>query len=134
MIYEIKTTGGITKSLQYIIRKTTPITKGLQYAIRGPMSKTKALKYETVKWYQPAKLDIIQGSIISGILSDVYNEGGNNLLLAETTNNPAFAYDFTFYGAEVHAYDLHIMAKYTGQAGHKVRLQQWNFTTSTRVS
>lgn len=121
-----------TKSLKYTIKKVpTAPTKGLIYKIRKTRSNNiKDLGYRTIDWFHPGKLDLTVGSIISGILSDVYAEGGTNLILAETSGTPGFTYDFHFYNVAVANYSLHIQAKYTGQAGHKVRLQQWNFNTS----
>lgn len=134
LIYKIKSTPSAkTKSLAY---KTKSIpaakTKSLSYRVRKVITAiTKGLIYGTVKWYQPSTLTTTAGTIVSGILSDVYQIGGTNLVLSELSSMPGFLYDFSFRNvATGHNYSAHFIYDYTGTAGHNIKLQQWNFNTS----
>ena len=134
--YTVKQTpSAITKSLEYQIITDTNINKSLHYEVTSQTALQKSLQYVTVKWYQPAKLTTAVGSITSGKLSDIYEAGNGILTLAEVQSaNPAFVYEFDFYGVEnggEEHYDAHFIAKYTGlNASHKVKLQQYNFNTT----
>ncbi len=135
LAYTVIAAVDITKGLDYRV-KTVPseITKGLEYHVVEPNEITKGLEYDIINWWEPAALTETLGSITSGKLTDIYEEGGASLVLAETAStggDPAFLYDFDFYGVANggEEYAAHIHAKYTGSPSHRIKLQQWNFNT-----
>jgi len=132
----IITPSEITQGLDYQVVTVSEIQKALSYEVVAPNDITKDLEYDIVNWWEPASLIETIGSIVSGRLVDVYEEDGNSLILAETETigvNPAFLYDFDFYGVAEggEEYTSHFHAKYNGSPSHRIKLQQWNFDTSS---
>ena len=86
-----------------------------------------------------------KGSILSGLLSDTYKESDNtNLVLNEVTGvytdpiaGGGFTYDFEygiFDDVPSSNVDLYFVGYYQGNPAHNVKLQQWNYTSSSWVN
>jgi len=80
-------------------------------------------------WYNPDSITANTGSIVSGTIEDTWSDNGVKLQLSEVIGTPGFDYDFYFYDVPADAYSLTINGYYQGNAGHNVKIQQWNFTT-----
>jgi len=85
---------------------------------------------KVAEWFHPSRLVINTGSI-SGELTDVYYDDDVNLTLNETTGVPGFSYDFIFDNVPNIDLSFHLHGYYSGNLGHLVRLQQYNYTTTT---
>jgi len=81
-------------------------------------------------WWQPQSLDVDVGSIGAGSLDDVHEDDGVRLDITETTGAPGFDTVWYFYNVPDDQLQLTFNGYYDGNAGHYVKLYQWNFTLS----
>lgn len=90
-----------------------------------------------VPWYNAASLTPTTGAIVSGTLANTYVDAGTELVLSEVNGTPGFVYDFTF-GTHDPVTKTWLFANiegwYDGNPAHNVKLQQWNFNSSSWVN
>jgi hypothetical protein len=79
-------------------------------------------------------LNLITGIQSSGVLSDTYTDNGVYLDIDEVAGIPGYDIQFVFGDFDAvptTALRANFRAYYTGNLGHNVKLQQWNYNTTT---
>lgn len=121
---------------------TTALTGrlGLAHALAGQIDVATTVAgalTNPVPWYYPSSYTVTAGNYNSGTLLDVRQEDATYLHVEETNGSPALIVDFTF-GEDVPlthtGWVLHITCRYEGNPAHVVKLQQWNYDTSSWVN
>lgn len=82
-------------------------------------------------WYHPDEIIVVAGAIESGAIEDTWSSNDTRLALTETTANPGFDYHFYFYDVPDTAFAIRFNGYYAGNPAHKVKIQQWNFNTTS---
>ena len=78
--------------------------------------------------------EAVTGTWISGTLDDTHGQDFNYMIFEEVTGTPGFAIDYTFYNVpaswttEIH---INMAGYYLGNPAHVVRVQAWNYTTTS---
>jgi len=89
----------------------------------------------TTPWRYPDSLDADIGKINSGVFDNVHHEDASLLILDEVNNTPGFRYDFHWVdipdSSSGISYVLDITGQYSGSSDHNVKLQLWNFDTTS---
>lgn len=90
-----------------------------------------------IPWENPSSYIVTTGNYNSGTIEDVQDVGGGSLLLDEVTGTPGFLFDFTF-GEEIAVPTTDLVfcltGRYKGNPIHIVKLQQWNYNSTTWVN
>jgi len=85
-------------------------------------------------WWLPVSVTATVGSVVSGTIADTWSDNATKLRLAETTGTPGFTYDFNWYSVPLTGTNqVNINGFYAGNPAHNVKIQQYNFTTTTWV-
>jgi hypothetical protein len=79
-------------------------------------------------------LNLITGVQSSGVLSDTYTDNGVELVIDEVAGAPGYDIQFVFGDFDAvptTALKVNFKAWYEGNSGHNVKLQQWDYNTTT---
>ena len=95
---------------------------------------------EADQWRLADSYTVNTGSYNSGDVTDTWTEDSNSLLIDEVSGTPGFDLEFEF-GLVPTSYDqagailsIYIRYIYNGFAGHNIKLQAWNYNTTSWVN
>lgn len=91
----------------------------------------------TSNWQHATKYQSGNGGIVSGALSDTWHDDATSFVLSEVSNTPGFEHIFRFGPYDISTAAsvptsnllLTLVGQYSGNAGHTVQVQQWDFVT-----
>lgn len=95
---------------------------------------SKPVAINEIPWNLPSSVSVSVGSIDSGTVDDTHSDNGVELVINETNGTPGFTFDLVFgeeNSASTTTLDVNIYGYYDGNPAHNVKLQQYNYNTTS---